>query len=79
MRTWPVFAETVTYETSDDVSVDAIMMAIDAPHVGLKTKITSIETVLGSENTAVNSNIGKSETNNAPEKIEQSYFDMVAN
>ena len=41
------------HETSDDVSVNAIMMAIDAPHVGLKTKITSVETVLRSENTAV--------------------------
>ena len=68
---------TIWHETSDDVSIDAVMMAIDAPHVGLKDKITSIEVVLGSENTAVDSNIGKSVTINAPEMIEQSYFDMV--
>ena len=64
------------YETSDDVSVDAIMMAVDAPHVGLKNKITSIETVLRSENTPVDSSIVKSVTN-PPEQLEQSYFDMV--
>ena len=64
------------YETSDDVSVDDIIMAIDAPHVGLKTKITNIETVLRYENTATDSSKGKSITN-PPEKIEQSYFDMI--
>ena len=64
------------YQTSDDVSVDAIMMAIDAPHVGLKTKITNIETVLKSENTTVNNSTGRSVAT-PPEKIEQSYFDMV--
>ena len=64
------------YETSDDVSINAIMMAIDAPHVGLKTKITNIEDALKSDNTAVDSSKGKSVTN-PPEKIEQSYFDTV--
>ena len=64
------------YETSDDVSVDAIMMAIDAPHVGLKTKIANIETVLKSENTTVDNSTGRSVAT-PPEKIEQSYFDMV--
>ena len=64
------------YETSDDVSVDAIMMAIDAPHVGLKTKITNIEDALRFENTAVDISKRKS-VSNLPEQFEQSYFDMV--
>ena len=62
------------YETSNDVSVDAIMMAINAPHVGLKSKITNIETVLRYENTTVNGSTGKSVP---PEQLEQSYFDML--
>ena len=63
-------------ETSDDVSVDNIMMAIDAPHVGLKNKITNIEGALRSENIAVDSSKERS-IMNPPEKIEQSYFDTV--
>ena len=64
------------YKTSDNVSVDAIMMAIDAPHVGLKTKISNIESTLKSENIAMDSSIGKPLTN-PPEELEQSYFDIV--
>ena len=64
------------HETNDDVSVDAIMMGIDAPHVGLKSKITSIEDALRPENTAVDNSKGKPVTN-PPEQLEQSYFDMV--
>ena len=64
------------YETSDDVSVNDIMMAIDAPHVGLNSKITNIEDALRSENRAVDNNKGKSVTN-PPERLEQSYFNMV--
>ena len=64
------------YETSDNVSVDAIMMAIDAPHVGLKNKISNIESILKSENIAMDSSIGKPLTN-PPEELEQSYFDIV--
>ena len=64
------------FETSDDVSVNAIMMAIDAPHVGLKSKITSVETVLRSENTAADNSTERSVAN-SPERLEQSYFDMV--
>ena len=67
---------TIWYETSDDVSVDAIMMAIDAPHVGLKSKISSIKDALRSENTAVDISKGKFVAN-PPEQFEQSYFDMV--
>ena len=64
------------YETSDDVSVDAVIMAVDAPHVGLKTKITSIETALTSEYLPMDSTTGTSATM-PPEKLEQSYFDMI--
>ena len=64
------------YETSDDVSVDAIMMAIDAPHVGLNTKISTIETSLTSEYVAMDTDTGNSVTNPI-EKIEQSYFKMT--
>ena len=64
------------YVTSDDVSVDAIMMAIDAPHVGLKTKISSIEAALISDYTTTDSSEGKSVTN-PPEKLEQQYVDMT--
>ena len=66
------------YETSDDVSVDEIMMAVDAPHVGLRDKFTSIEAILRSENTAVDNRKGNSVAN-PPEQLEQSYFDMVTN
>ena len=64
------------HETSDDVSIDDIMMAIDAPHVGLKSKITNIETVLRYENATVDGSKGKSIVS-PPEQIEQSYVDMV--
>ena len=64
------------YETSDDVSVDAIIMAIDVPHVDLKTKISSIETALTSEYLPMDSNAGVSVTM-PPEKLQQSYYDMI--
>ena len=64
------------YKTSDNVSFDAIMMVIDAPHVGLKTKIFGIETALTSEYV----NTDSSEENpaaNPPMKLDKSYYDMV--
>ena len=64
------------YETSDDVSVDAIIMAIDVPHVDLKTKISSIETALTSEYLPMDSSAGVSVTM-PPEKLQQSYYDMI--
>ena len=64
------------YETSDNVSVDAISMAIDAPHVGLKTKIPSIEAALTFECVNIDSNAETSVTN-PPEKLKQPYFDMI--
>ena len=63
------------YETSDDVSVDAIMMAIDAPHVGLNTKISSIKTFLTSQYVAMDTDTDDSVTN-PPEKTEQLYYEM---
>ena len=64
------------YETSDDVSADAIIMAVDAPHVGLKSKISSIEAALKSEYVPMDSSAGQLVTN-PPEKFEQPYFDMI--
>ena len=64
------------YETSDDVSADAIIMAVDAPHVGLKSKISSIEAALKSEYVPMDSSAGQLVTN-PPEKSEQPYFDMI--
>ena len=64
-------------ETSDNVSVDAIMMAVDAPHVDLKTKISSIEAALTSEYTAMD-NIAEETITNPPEKFEQPYFEMIS-
>ena len=64
------------YETSDNVSTDAVIMAVEAPHVGLKIKISNIEAALTSEYVPVDSSIGKSVTN-PPEKSEQPYFDMT--
>ena len=61
------------FETSDDVSVDAIIMAVDAPHVGLKTRISSIKAALTSEYVATESCAGT----NPPQRLEQSYFDMI--
>ena len=65
------------YETSDDVSVDAIMMAVDPLHVGLNmTEITNIEAALRSENTALDSSTERS-VGTSPEQLEQLYFDMI--
>ena len=64
------------YKISDDVSVDAIMMAINAPHVGLKAKISSIEAALSSEYVITDSSEGKSVTY-PPEKLEQQYVNMT--
>ena len=64
------------YETSDDVSVDAIMIAIDAPHVGLKTKISNVEAVLKSEYVAMDTGTDNSVTN-PPEETEQLYFEIT--
>ena len=66
------------YETSDDVSADAIIMAVDVPHVGLKSKISSIEAALKSEYVPMDSSAGLSVTN-PPEKFEQPYYDMITN
>ena len=64
------------YETSDDVTINAIMMAIDAPHVGLKAKISNIEAFLTSEYVPVDTSTDMYVTN-PPEKTEQSYFEMT--
>ena len=64
------------YETSDNVSTDAVVMAIDAPHVGLKIKMSSIETALTSEYAIEDGSAGKTATN-PPQKFEQSYLDMI--
>ena len=64
------------YETSDNVSVDAMIMAIDAPHVGLKTKIPSIEAALTFECVNIDGSAETSVTN-PPEKPKQPYFDMI--
>ena len=64
------------YKTSDNVSADAIIMAIDAPHVGLKTKIPNIEAALTSEYVPASGGTGKPVTS-PPEKLEQPYFDMI--
>ena len=64
------------YETSDDVSVDAVMMAIDAPHVGLKAKISNIKAVLTSEYVAMDTSTDLS-VKNPPKNTEQSYLEMI--
>ena len=64
------------YKTSDNVSADAIIMATDAPHVGLKTKILNIEAALTSEYAPTSDGVGKPVTS-PPEKLEQPYFDMI--
>ena len=64
------------YKTSDNHSVDAIISAINAPHVGLKAKISSIEDALTSKYVPAGSSTGESVVN-PPEKFEQSYFDMI--
>ena len=68
---------TIWHETSDNVSVDTIMIAIDAPHVGLKTKISNIEAALTSEYTATDSITGEMITN-PPEQFQQPYFEMIS-
>ena len=68
---------TTWYNTSDNVSVDTIITAIDAPHVGLKTKILNIEAALTSEYVPTDSGTGEYVVN-PPEKFEQPYFDMIA-
>ena len=65
------------YETSDNVSADVIIMAVDASHIGLKDKISSIEAVLTSEYVPMDTSIGISAMM-PPEKSEQPYFDMIA-
>ena len=67
---------TTWYKTSDSVSADAIITAIDAPHVGLKTKIPTIEASLTSEYVPTSIRAEKTVTN-PPEKLEQPYFDMI--
>ena len=61
------------FETRDNVSVDAVIMAVDAPHVGLKTRIASIEAALTSEYVATDS----SARTNPPQRLEQPYLDMM--
>ena len=60
------------YEDSDDVSVDAIMMAID---VGLRAKISNIETALTSEYMGIDYGAEKSVTS-SPEELVQPYVNM---
>ena len=60
------------YETIGNVSVDAIITAIDIPHVGLQTKISTIKTALTNEYVPTEKNFGS-----PPEKIEQPYVDML--
>ena len=67
---------TTWYKTSDSVSADVIITAIDAPHVGLKTKIPTIEASLTSEYVPTSIRAEKTVTN-PPEKLEQPYFDMI--
>ena len=67
---------TTWYKTSDNVSVDAIITAIDAPHVGLKAKIPSIEAALSLEYIPTSDRTEKTVTN-PPDKLEQPYFDMI--
>ena len=67
---------TTWFKTSDSVSADAITMAIDVPHVGLKTKIPTIEAALTSEYIPTSSSVEKPSTT-PPEKLEQPYFDMI--
>ena len=64
------------YKTSEDTSVDAIITAIDAPHVGLKSKISNIKVILKSEYVPMDKSVGQP-TTNPLEKLEQPYFDMI--
>ena len=64
------------YKTSDNVSVDAIIMAIDAPHVGLRTKISTIKAALISEYVNIDSDVETSVTN-PPQELKQPYVDMI--
>ena len=67
---------TTWYKTSESASADVIITAIDAPHVGLKTKIPTIEASLTSEYVPTSNRAEKTVTN-PPEKLEQPYFDMI--
>ena len=67
---------TTWYEIGDNVSVDTIITAIDAPHVGLKTKIPNVEAALSSEYVPTSSGAVKS-VSSPPEELEQPYFDMI--
>jgi len=60
------------YKTIGNVSVDTIITAIDAPHVGLQNKISTIRAALTTEYVATDKNV-----KSLPEKLEQPYFDMV--
>ena len=66
------------YETSEDTSVNAIITAVNAPHVGLKTKISNIEVILKSDYVPMDSSVGQPVIY-PPEKQEQPYFDMITN
>ena len=61
------------FETSNDVSVDAIIMAVDAPHIGLDTRVSNVEFALTSKCVATDSSVGT----NSSEKPEQSYYNMM--
>ena len=67
---------TTWYKASDNVSANAVIIAIDAPHVGLKTKIPNIEAALSSEYVPTSGGADKPVTS-PPEKLEQPYFDMI--
>ena len=67
---------TTWYKTSESASADVIIIAIDVPHVGLKTKIPTIEASLTSEYVPTSIRAEKTVTN-PPEKLEQPYFDMT--
>jgi len=60
------------YKTIGNVSVDEIIIAIDIPHVGLQTKISSIRAALTTEYVATEKNV-KSQ----PENLEPPYIDML--
>ena len=63
------------YDTSNDVSFDVFIMAIDAPHVGLRAKISSVKAALSAEYVTVDSDAERSVTN-LPKILDQPYLDM---
>ena len=67
---------TTWYKTSDNVSVNAFITAIDAPHVGLKTKIPNVKAILASEYVPASNRPEKTVTN-PPDKLVQPYFNMI--